>query len=227
MTVETLIVAIDGPSGVGKSTVARKVAQRLGVPYLSTGAMYRALLALEVLASGTDPKDRAAVEELVRTVDLTLVVDGSTLRVLVDGEDPGPRAYSLGVSQVTSRISAYSGVRELMVELQRRGAALQGAVLEGRDIGTRVFPETPNKFFLEASPDVRATRRWRQLPDAAREKVDRADVLREVLARDQRDSNRTESPLTRDSSYILIETDNRSAEEVADLIVERVLADPG
>jgi cytidylate kinase len=226
MTVETLIVAIDGPSGVGKSTVARKVAQRLGVPYLSTGAMYRAL-ALEVLASGTDPKDRAAVEELVRTVDLTLVVDGSTLRVLVDGEDPGPRAYSLGVSQVTSRISAYSGVRELMVELQRRGAALQGAVLEGRDIGTRVFPETPNKFFLEASPDVRATRRWRQLPDAAREKVDRADVLREVLARDQRDSNRTESPLTRDSSYILIETDNRSAEEVADLIVERVLADPG
>ena len=226
MTVETLIVAIDGPSGVGKSTVARKVAQRLGVPYLSTGAMYRAL-ALEVLASGTDPKDRAAVEELVRTVDLTLVVDGSTLRVLVDGEDPGPRAYSLGVSQVTSRISAYSGVRELMVELQRRGAALQGAVLEGRDIGTRVFPETPNKFFLEASPDVRATRRWRQLPDAAREKVDRADVLREVLARDQRDSNRTESPLTRDSSYILIETDNRSAEDVADLIVERVLADPG
>jgi cytidylate kinase len=226
MTGETLIVAIDGPSGVGKSTVARKVAQRLGVPYLSTGAMYRAL-ALEVLASGTDPKDRAAVEELVRTVDLTLVVDGSTLRVLVDGEDPGPRAYSLGVSQVTSRISAYSGVRELMVELQRRGAALQGAVLEGRDIGTRVFPETPNKFFLEASPDVRATRRWRQLPDAAREKVDRADVLREVLARDQRDSNRTESPLTRDSSYILIETDNRSAEEVADLIVERVLADPG
>jgi cytidylate kinase len=226
MTVETLIVAIDGPSGVGKSTVARKVAQRLGVPYLSTGAMYRAL-ALEVLASGTDPKDRAAVEELVRTVDLTLVVDGSTLRVLVDGEDPGPRAYSLGVSQVTSRISAYSGVRELMVEPQRRGAALQGAVLEGRDIGTRVFPETPNKFFLEASPDVRATRRWRQLPDAAREKVDRADVLREVLARDQRDSNRTESPLTRDSSYILIETDNRSAEEVADLIVERVLADPG
>ena len=226
MTSDVLIVAIDGPSGVGKSTVARKVAQQLGIPYLSTGAMYRAL-ALQVLDRGCDPGDQEAVEELVRTVDLVLEVEGTTLRVLVDGEDPGPRAYSLVVSQITSRISAYGGVRERMVELQRIGASTHGAVLEGRDIGTRVFPETPNKFFLEATPEVRAERRWLQLPAAARNEVDRSVVLREVVDRDKRDTTRKESPLTRDESYILIETDDQTAEQVATLIVGRVLRPAG
>ena len=218
-----LIVAIDGPSGVGKSTVARKVAERLGVPYLSTGAMYRAL-ALEVLSSGLDPSDRTAVEGLVSSIELTLKVEGHTLKVLVRGEDPGGRAYSLEVSQVTSQISTYGGVRQRMVELQRRGALRQGAVLEGRDIGTRVFPETPHKFFLEATPEVRAERRWLQLPEAARQEVDLSVVLQEVENRDERDSTRSESPLMRDATYTLIETDLLTAEQVAELIADTVLA---
>ncbi len=216
-----LIIAIDGPSGVGKSTVARKVAKKLGVPYLSTGAMYRAL-ALKVLESGTDPEDRSAVEKVVNETDLELIPGEVTLRVLLDGTDPGERAYSLEVSQTTSRISTYAGVRQRMVELQRSGAMEQGAVLEGRDIGTRVFPETRYKFFLEAAPEVRAERRWLQLPERERKAVDRAAVLREVVDRDLRDSTRKESPLTRDSSYTLINTDDRTADEVADLIISAI-----
>ena len=218
-----MIVAVDGPSGVGKSTVARRVAALLGLPYLSTGVMYRAL-ALKVLESGTDPEDRGAVEDVVNGTDLELVPEGTILRVLLDGVDPGDRAYTLEVSQITSRISAYAGVRRRMVELQRGGALLQGAVLEGRDTGTRVFPETRHKFFLEAAPEVRAERRWLQLPVRAQKTVDRADVLREVLDRDLRDSTRKESPLTHDSSYTLIETDDRTADEVVDLIVSTVLS---
>jgi cytidylate kinase len=179
---------------------------------------------LRVLESGTDPEDRGAVEDVVNGTDLKLVPEGVILRVLLDGADPGDKAYSLEVSQITSRISAYSGVRQRMVELQRQGALPQGAVLEGRDIGTRVFPETRHKFFLEAAPEVRAKRRWLQLPEEAHATVDRAEVLREVLDRDLRDSTRKESPLTRDSSYTLVETDNRSASEVADLIVSTILA---
>lgn len=219
---EPLIVAIDGPSGVGKSTVARMVATRLGVPYLSTGAMYRAL-ALEVQASGTDPGDREAVERLATLLDLSLVVDGHSLRILLHGKAPGDRAYSLEVSQITSRISTYPGVRARMVELQRRGARRQGAVLEGRDIGTRVFPETPYKFFLEAGPAVRAKRRWLQLSEEARQAIGLKEVLREVRNRDRRDSTRAESPLTLDDSYTLIDTDDRSADQVAELIADKVL----
>ncbi|MDH3254251.1 MAG: (d)CMP kinase [Acidobacteriota bacterium] len=217
-----LIVAIDGPSGVGKTTVAKRVAERLGIPYLSTGAMYRAL-ALKILESGTDPDDRSAVEAIVARTDVQLVLDGDTLQVHLDGENPGSRAYSLAVSQLTSRISAYAGVRERMVELQREGASRQGAVLEGRDIGTRVFPEARHKFYLEASADVRARRRWLQLTESAGDDVELSEVLSEVQDRDARDSNRTESPLTRNSSYTLVVTDALTADQVAAGIVEHVL----
>lgn len=216
-----LIVALDGPSGVGKSTVARRVAEILGVPYLSTGAMYRAL-ALKVLDLGIDPEDRTSVEETCEVIDLDLVVDGDRLVVLLDGSKIGPEAYSLEVSGVTSKISTYAGVRRRMVALQRVGAQRQGAVLEGRDIGTRVFPDTPYKFFLEASAETRAERRWLQIGDRDGEKVSRVDVLRQVLERDERDSTREESPLSRDASYTLVQTDDLTAEEVVDFIVTQV-----
>jgi cytidylate kinase len=220
---QPLIVALDGPSGVGKSTVARRVAEILEIPYLSTGAMYRAL-ALKVLDLGIDPEDRTSVEGICEVVDLDLAVEGDRLVVLLDGSKIGPEAYSLEVSGVTSRISTYAGVRRRMVALQRAGALRQGAVLEGRDIGTRVFPDTPHKFFLEASAETRAERRWLQIrhSDGEGESVSRVEVLREVLERDERDSTREESPLTRDSSYILVQTDDLAAEQVVDIIVERV-----
>jgi cytidylate kinase len=217
-----LIVAIDGPSGAGKTTVARAVAERLRVPYLETGAMYRAV-GLKVLDCQVDAEDQSAVETLAQSMDLALVLRGQQIEVHLDGKPTGSRANTLEVSEVTSKVSAYPGVRKRMVALQRQGGREHGGVLEGRDIGTRVFPETPYKFFLDASPEVRARRRWRQLREAGRKEMSEASVLREVKERDLRDSTRAESPLTHDESYTVVDSSARSVDEVIDSIVEEVL----
>lgn len=216
-----LIVAIDGPSGVGKTTVARAVARRLGVPYLGTGSMYRAV-ALRVLDRGVAPSDRAAVEALARTVDLGFGLDcDGFLEVRLDGKPVGERVQGLRVAQVTSQISVYRGVRQRMVELQREWAERHGAVVEGRDIGTRVFPNTPHKFFLDAPLEVRVERRWREL-ERREGRISRADVGREVAERDERDTSRADSPLTCDDSYHRIDTGGYAAPEVVELIVGAV-----
>jgi cytidylate kinase len=218
-----LIVAIDGPSGAGKTTVARAVAARLQVPYLETGAMYRAV-GLKVLECKVDAEDQSAVESLAQSMDLALVLRGQRIEVHLDGQPTGSRANTLEVSEMTSKVSAYPGVRRRMVALQRQGGREHGGVLEGRDIGTRVFPETPYKFFLDASPEVRARRRWRQLRETGRREVSEASVLREVKERDRRDSTRAESPLTRDASYTVVDSSTRTVDEVIDSIVKEVLA---
>jgi cytidylate kinase len=218
-----LIVAIDGPSGAGKTTVARAVAERLRVPYLETGAMYRAV-GLKVLECKVDVEDQTAVEKLAQSMDLALVLRGQRIEVHLDGQPTGSRANTLEVSEVTSKVSAYPGVRKRMVALQRQGGREHGGVLEGRDIGTRVFPETPHKFFLDASPEVRARRRWRQLREAGRNEASEDSVLREVKERDRRDSTRDESPLTRDETYTVVDSSTLSVDEVIDAIVEDILA---
>ena len=216
----SLIVAIDGPSGVGKTTVARAVAKRLGVPYLGTGAMYRAV-AVKVLDEGLDPADRETVEELAHGLDLELELDSEgQLEVLLEGAAIGDRIGSLRVSQVTSQISVYRGVRRRMVELQRAWGRRYGAVLEGRDIGTRVFPETPHKFFLDAPLDVRVERRWRELSD--RDPRPLAEVEREVRERDDRDTSRADSPLVCDETYVRVETAGRTVSEIVEFIVAAV-----
>ncbi|MDH3403449.1 MAG: (d)CMP kinase [Acidobacteriota bacterium] len=216
---EALIVAIDGPSGVGKSTAARLLAARLRVPYLETGAMYRAL-GLEALERGVDPDDAGAIAELLERLDLDAAfTDDGEILVLLDGRDVRPLIRGPEVASATSRVSVHPAVRHFMVDLQRRWAGRRGAVVEGRDIGTRVFPETPFKFFFEAAPEVRAARRFQQLREAGTQAVTLPEVERQVRERDVRDSTRAESPLRRDASYVVIDTGLAGPQEV----VERML----
>ena len=217
------IVAIDGPSGVGKSTAARMLASRLAVPYLETGAMYRAL-GLKALASGVDPDDAEAVGGLLSDLDLDVEFTADNeIIVLLDGKDVRRDIRGVEVSNATSRVSVHPAVREFMVELQRDWSNRRGAVVEGRDIGTRVFPDTPFKFFFEAAPEVRAARRFEQLRQAG-DGPSLAEVERQVHERDARDSTRAESPLRRDESYVVVDTGLAGPEEVVDLML-RVISE--
>lgn len=216
-----MIVAIDGPSGVGKSTVARIVAERLDIPYLETGAMYRAL-GLDIVERGIDASDRDAVEAAARNLDLVVAPrEDGRFEILVSGRPVGAKIYGMLVSEVTSKTSAYPGVRQRMRELQRRCTQATGGVLEGRDIGTRVVPDTPHKFFLTAAPEVRAERRWLQLRDAG-EEIDLADVERDVRERDERDSTRRDSPLHWDETYTVVDTGEIAVHQVVEAILEQI-----
>jgi cytidylate kinase len=212
---EPLIVAIDGPSGVGKSTAARRLARKLGVPFLDTGAMYRAI-GLKVLESGVDPSDREAVVAISEAADVSLGrrEDGS-FEVLLDGEPVESRIRTPEVGEATSAVSAHPEVRRRMVALQREAASHFGGVLEGRDIGTRVFPGTPHKFFLDARSDIRCQRRFDELSAAGRA-VTFDQVVEEITRRDRRDSTRADSPLTRDGSYTFLDTSDVSIDEVVE-----------
>jgi cytidylate kinase len=215
------VIAIDGPSGVGKSTAARRLARRLGLPYLDTGAMYRAL-ALAVLDAGADPGDRAAVAAIAEGADLRIApaADGG-LEVLLDGAPVGARIRTPEVGEASSVIAAYPEVRRRLVALQRAGGEAYGGVIEGRDIGTRVFPGTPHKFFLTARPEVRHRRRFEQQRADGHE-VSHREVAAEIESRDHRDAGRAESPLTCHPSYTVIDTSELSADEVVERIARAV-----
>ncbi|MDX1503134.1 MAG: (d)CMP kinase [Thermoanaerobaculia bacterium] len=222
-----LIVAIDGPSGVGKTTVARGVAQRLGVPYFETGAMYRAV-GWKLLQLGIDPEDREAAERVAAELDLGFRLgEAGKMEVLLDGAPVGEEIRTPEVSEATSRSAVHPGVRRRLVELQRQWAGECGAVMEGRDIGTRVFPGTPYKFFLEAPEEVRIERRLGQLRRAGGRGLSHRQLEAELTERDRRDRRRPTSPLTYDESYVALDTAHLSAEEVIDRIVERVGAAGG
>jgi len=217
---EPLLIAFDGPAGSGKGTIARRVAEALGVPYFDTGAMYRAV-ALAVLDRGCDPDDREAVLEILDRVDVGLERREAVFEVLLDGEPVEDRIRTPQVGEATSKIATYPEVRQAMVALQRAYGRRHGGVMEGRDIGTRVFPYAPVKIYLDASPEVRAGRRWRQLRDAGRP-VSHEEALEDVHRRDRRDSTREHSPLTCDDSYTRIDTSDLDVDQVVRRVLEVV-----
>jgi CMP/dCMP kinase len=217
-----LIVAIDGPSGVGKSTTSRRVAQALNIPHIDTGAMYRAI-GLAALRDEIDTHDERALEELARRVKIEFV-PGDSPRVLLNAEDVSSLIRTPEVSMAASDVSTVPAVRRILVRLQQELGRRIGGVLEGRDIGTKVFPDTPYKFFLTATPEVRAKRRYEELLSKG-VRTSLTIVQQSTRDRDSQDRERTESPLTEDERiYTVIDTSNRTIDEVVATIVESVRA---
>lgn len=217
-----LIVAIDGPSGAGKSTAARALAVRLGVPYIDTGAMYRAVgLAARQRGIALPIEDAEAVAVLTRQARIELIPDAGGNRVHLDGRDVSEEIRRPEISLYASAVSAIPAVRRSLVAEQQRLGRERGGVMEGRDIGTRVFPETPFKFFLTADPEVRAERRARELE--ARGTPQPYEAVRlEMEQRDRDDGSRADSPLTLDERYVLIDSTGRPLEAVVAEIERRV-----
>jgi CMP/dCMP kinase len=214
-----MIIAIDGPSGAGKSTLGRMIARELGLLYIDTGSMYRAV-ALAVMESSINATDDVAVGSLASRIDIELAGDPDSLRVTLDNRDVTEEIRSEDVTQMASVISTIPEVRRAMVQRQRE-MGQQGAVLNGRDIGTVVFPDADVKFFLTASPEERAQRRF----DEEREQnahADFAETLADMKERDQRDSTRTDSPLKRADDAIVIDSTGLTIAEVFQFMMNEI-----
>jgi cytidylate kinase len=212
-----LIITIDGPAGAGKSTVAQKVATRLGLIYVDSGATYRAA-ALRVLQSGISPDDEPAVAELIAQTDIRITTEGLQSRVLTDGEDVTEKIRTPEVTLAAAKVSRSSEVRAKLVAVQRNCAMGRGVVMEGRDIGTVVFPKAALKVFLKAHPEERARRRLKQDRKEGRSAT-LEQTADEIAHRDQLDAERRISPLVAAADAYQID----STDLVADQVVEQIL----
>jgi cytidylate kinase len=221
MPAASRVVAIDGPSGVGKSTVARRLAERLGVAYLDSGALYRAV-ALKVLRAAVDPDDPVAVERLLEATRVEVeLAPRARIVVRLDGETVSEELREAAVARTASRIAAQPAVRGLLTAVQRAAVPPAGAVVEGRDIGSVVFPETRHKYFLEARLEVRGARRLLEVR-RTRPAVPLEEVMAEMGERDRRDRERSLSPLRLDPTYRVVDTSDLTAEEVVRQIEETI-----
>jgi cytidylate kinase len=214
-----MIIAIDGPSGSGKSTLGRMLARELNVLYIDTGSMYRAV-ALATIEAGIDPHDSQAVVALATRSNIDLEGDPDSLKVLLNGHDVTERIRSEDVTTMSSVVSTIPGVRRAMVARQRE-LAQRGAVLNGRDIGTVVFPEADVKFFLTAAPEERAERRFKE-DRAANHGVSFEETMADMVERDRRDSSRADSPLKVADDAIVIDSSGLSIEDVFLLMMKYV-----
>jgi len=211
------IIAIDGPVGSGKSTLARRVAELMGYVYIDTGAMYRAL-ALKALRHRVPLENASALEDLARETRIDLRAQNGTQRVFLDGEDVTVAIRTPDVSQASSKIAVVPGVRHVLVAEQRRAGEQGGVVMEGRDIGSVVFPDASLKIYLTASPEVRAGRRWREHKHKG-EEIELSRTLEEIHERDRRDRERSASPLVRALDAVVVDSTAMDSEEVARLVV--------
>ena len=218
MSARRLIIAIDGPAGAGKSTVAQHLAAHFGLLNLETGAMYRAF-ALKTLENNIDPGDAASLEKLAAATGILLEPTPTGNRVLLDGADVTQRLRDPAVTQAASQVSVHPAIRAWMVGLQHEIGKAGGVVMEGRDIGTVVFPDADIKFFLDASPEARSQRRYEQSSGPAAvadlpEGVSAEAIARELRERDERDRNRAQSPLRPASDAVVIDSTALTLDEV-------------
>jgi cytidylate kinase len=222
--VSALIIAIDGPSAAGKSTLAKRLAKDLGLTYLDTGAMYRAL-ALKVLTEGIDIRNEAVLKELIGRTEIDLAETGGQLQVLLDGKDVSEAIRTPEVSQMASRASALKVVRQRMLVLQRALGQRGNVVAEGRDIGTVVFPAAEVKIYLDASLQERARRRVAELRKAGQQ-VSVDETLQEMAERDKRDSERDLAPLRKADDAIAIDSSALDAEALAQKVMQEIRQKP-
>ena len=215
---EPFVIAIDGPAGAGKSTVAQKVAECLGLTYVDSGATYRAA-ALKVLEAGVPPEDEQAVSGLIGETEIQITTDGIQPRILLDGRDVTDKIRTPEVTLAAAKVSRLPEVRTKLVELQRGYAKGRGVVMEGRDIGTVVFPDAPLKIFLKADPEERARRRLGQDIKEGRDAT-LEQTAYEIGRRDQLDAERKLSPLVPAEDATRIDSTLLTADQVVERILE-------
>ena len=215
-----MIVAIDGPAGAGKSTIAKALARELAWTYLDSGAIYRAIT-LRAMRTGVDLSDAAALGELVHTMDLRLTPERDGTRVVLDGDDV---TESIRTSEVTSQVHHVAGcapLRKVIIPLQRGFADKSDLIAEGRDMGTVVFPDAELKFYLSASPEARARRRQLELK-AKGEDATVESVLADIVERDRRDSTRDAAPLRQADDAIVVDTTDLTVEQVVSTLRQHI-----
>jgi len=217
LTLRELIIAIDGPVGSGKSTLARRVAELMGYVYIDTGAMYRSI-ALKALRRGVSLEAADLLAALAGDTRIDLRARDGGQQVFLDGEDVTSAIRTPEVAQAASKVAVIPGVRRVLVAEQRRAGGQGGVVMEGRDIGTVVFPDAELKIFLTASPEIRAERRWREHQQKG-DAIDLARTLDEIRERDRRDREREDSPLVRAKDAVVVDSTAMEPEEVARLVV--------
>jgi CMP/dCMP kinase len=214
---QKLIIAIDGPVGSGKSTLARRVAELMGYVYIDTGAMYRSI-ALKALRRSVALEAADPLTALASDTRIDLRAQDGGQQVFLDGEDVTSAIRTPEVAQAASKVAVIPGVRRVLVAEQRRAGGQGGVVMEGRDIGTVVFPDAELKIFLTASPETRAERRWREHQQKG-DAIDLARTLDEIHERDRRDREREDSPLVRAKDAVVVDSTAMEPEEVARLVV--------
>ena len=213
-------IGIDGPAGAGKSTIAKRIAKALGIPYLDTGAMYRAV-AVAAKKYGVGFTDEETLAKFVQTLDVRVQYEGSEQHMLVDGEDVTGQLRTEEISQGASLVSRVPAVRDRLVELQREVAHAQRVVMDGRDICTNILFDTPYKFFVTASAEERANRRYKQLLEAGQE-ADYDTILKDIVRRDKQDSERAYMPLYCGADTKRIDTTDMTIEEATEAVLREV-----
>ena len=213
-------IAIDGPAGAGKSTIARLTAQKLGFVYVDTGAMYRAI-ALYMLRNEIPVTDKEKVETAVKKVSITIRYEEGSQRVLLNGEDVSGLIRTEAVGNAASLVSAVPAVREHLLKLQRELASSTNVIMDGRDIGTCILPNADVKIFLSASPAVRAKRRYKELTEKG-ETCSLEKIEQDIIKRDEQDANRPIAPLKAAEDAVLIDSSDMSIEEVMNAIFAEV-----